>query len=157
MNWAAVTTPRSTVSGGAVPQVDIERAPRVFAAMHQAISTGLIESCHDLSEGGLAVAIAEMAFAGDLGVDADLNKLAAASGISCDTRLLFSESNTRFLIEVTPENADRVGELLNACPLTEIGQVTADASVSVVGASGSTVLQSDISDLRSAWKQPLAW
>lgn len=145
------------LSGGAVPKVDIEHAPRVFTAMHQAISAGLIESCHDLSEGGLAVAIAEMAFAGGLGVDADLNKLSEASGISCDTRLLFSESNTRFLIEVTPENADRVSEILSACPLTEIGQVTAGANVSVIGASGSTVLQSAISDLRSAWKQPLAW
>ena len=54
-------------SGGEVPQVDAELAARTFAAVHQAIAAGTVRACHDLSEGGLAVALAEMAFAGGLG------------------------------------------------------------------------------------------
>src|SRR5207253_3141203 len=80
--------------GGNVPTVDLQQAPTIFAAVHSAITKGLIRSCHDLSEGGLAVAIAEMAFAG--GVGADVTSL-NASELPEVTRL-FSESATRFLL-----------------------------------------------------------
>src|SRR5208337_3490420 len=87
---------------GQVPQLDPQAAKRTFAAMHRAIHAGLVRSCHDLSEGGLAVAAAEMAFAGGFGADM------AIEGIPCDGDLdaaarLFSESNTRFLCEVRAE------------------------------------------------------
>ena len=52
------------LSGGQVPTVDADVARETFAAMHRAIRAGLVRACHDLSEGGLAVAVAEMAFAG---------------------------------------------------------------------------------------------
>ena len=55
------------LSGGEVPKVDAQVAKNTFAALHKAIYTGLVRACHDLSEGGLAVAAAEMAFAGGLG------------------------------------------------------------------------------------------
>ena len=145
------------LTGGAVPKVDLEQAPRVFAAIHSAIVEGLIESCHDLSEGGLAVAVAEMAFAGDLGVDIALASLVAGSGVECDASLLYSESNTRFVIEVRPEHAERVAELLRECPATEIGQVTDSDQVRFSGVGGEDVIQSSLAELRSAWKQPLAW
>src|SRR5262249_34856874 len=99
------------LTGGRVPQVDPTQAKAMFVALHQAIHSGCVQSCHDLSEGGLAVAAAEMALAGGLGAkiflakaphqiekaeaDATPGKLAAA--------LLFAESNTRFLVEV-PQN-----------------------------------------------------
>jgi ABC-type multidrug transport system fused ATPase/permease subunit len=60
------------LQGGVVPHVDLQQAPKVFAAVHTAITSGLVKSCHDLSEGGLITAAAEMAFAGGLGVDLDL-------------------------------------------------------------------------------------
>ena len=55
------------LSGGEVPRVEPQAALKRFAALHQAIYAGLVRACHDLSEGGLAVAAAEMAFAGGLG------------------------------------------------------------------------------------------
>jgi hypothetical protein len=55
------------LDGGEMPKVDAAAAKQTFAAMHQAIHAGLVRACHDLSEGGLAVAAAEMAFAGGLG------------------------------------------------------------------------------------------
>ena len=60
---------------GNVPTVDKEIAPKIFRALHHAIKQGLILSCHDLSEGGLAVAAAEMAFAGGVGVELNLSNV----------------------------------------------------------------------------------
>ena len=107
-------------------------AKRTFAAMHKAIHAGLVRACHDLSEGGLAVAAAEMAFAGGFGAKIPSPKtrpisplpsgegpgvraagfLPSPSGrgaggealANCcpPPHLLFSESNTRFLSEVSP-------------------------------------------------------
>ena len=86
--------------GGVVPEVDLARAPRTLAALHRAIQEGWIASCHDLSEGGLSVAAAEMAFGGGLGLDLDLARSAFAARLGLDPERpgalrLFSESCTR--------------------------------------------------------------
>ncbi|MDO4557787.1 MAG: phosphoribosylformylglycinamidine synthase subunit PurL, partial [Planctomycetia bacterium] len=90
---------------GEVPGQNPVLACEIFEAVHQAIEDNLCRSVHDLSEGGLAVAAAEMSFAGGLGVNLDVGRM-----IECPSRnpavRLFSESNTRFLIEVEPENAE---------------------------------------------------
>src|SRR5262249_32638299 len=78
------------LDGGAVPGVDKELAPRIFAKLHGAIQAGLVRSAHDLSEGGLAVAAAEMAFAG--GIGADLTGLPRISDGDDASVALFSES-----------------------------------------------------------------
>ena len=91
-----------------VPQLDPHVAKQTFAAIHRAIHAGLVRACHDLSEGGLAVAVAEMAFAGGLGAYLDLADMPFESNDHLGWPrevLLFSESNTRFLCEVRPENA----------------------------------------------------
>ena len=80
-----------------MPAVDLELAPALFHALHRAIGNGLVRACHDLSEGGLAVAVAEMAFAG--GVGADLTEPGENRRLS-GRMLLFSESQTRFIVEV---------------------------------------------------------
>ncbi len=85
-------------TGGIVPRPDLALAPRIFAKLHEVIRNGLVRSCHDLSEGGLAVALAEMALAG--GVGADVVDWYNGSFPGCDV-LLYSESTTRFVIEVT--------------------------------------------------------
>ena len=76
--------------------------------MHRAIRGGLVRACHDLSEGGLAVAAAEMAFAGGLGARLQLDAMPASGELGDARRCLFSESNTRFLCEVAPTNGGRV-------------------------------------------------
>ncbi len=92
------------LSGGNVPQVDTESAPKIFAAVHRAISAGRVRACHDLSEGGLAAALAEMCFAGEFGARVSLKALSAVPGVPADpVRQLFSESNTRFVLEAAPE------------------------------------------------------
>jgi len=145
------------LTGGAVPQVDFQLAPRLFAALHDAIRGGLIESCHDLSEGGLAVAAAEMAFAGGLGLTINLAPVQTQSGLADNAMLLFSESNTRFLVEVHPDHAARLQAVFTGLPLVELGAVTTAPRLIVQGTGSAPVIDAEINDLRTAWKSPLAW
>ena len=68
---------------------------------------GSVASCHDCSDGGLGVALAETAFAGALGMEVDLRKV-PSSGVDRNDFLLFSESQSRFVVTVHPENQSRL-------------------------------------------------
>lgn len=145
------------INGGAVPQVDIETAPRIFKALHAAICERLVRSCHDLSEGGLATAVAEMSFAGELGADIQLAGLAEAFGCDDDQILLFSESNTRFVLEVRPDSRNQLEELFADLPLVEIGRVVDSENFVVKNSEGVAVIDSPWRELKTCWQQPLAW
>jgi phosphoribosylformylglycinamidine synthase len=143
------------LSGGTPPRVDLELAPRLFHSMHQAMQRGLVRSCHDLSEGGLAVAVAEMAFAGSIGADLSARVVQDALG---DAVRLFSESPSRFVVEVKPEHADA----FRACfqgqgPCTVIGQTCRELRLRIAGASGEWIVWAKLSDLKAAWQRPLCW
>lgn len=140
--------------GGQVPRVDLSVAHRTFAAVHRAIIAGTVRACHDLSEGGLAVAAAEMAFAGGLGLDLDIAPL-VAQGVSATTAL-FSESNTRFLIEVPPEKSDAFEAALAGVSCVRIGQVVAEEELRI--RDGDQVRLVDrLATLKQAWQSPLNW
>ncbi len=141
-------------SGGEPPRVDVELAPRIFAAVHRAISAGHVRACHDLSEGGLAVAIAEMAFAG--GVGADVAKLPGIPGLSDESRL-FSESTTRFLIESKPEHAAALAETFAGLPLEKIGTTVAEPRLRIAGSNGEWLIWEKLATLKEAWQKPLRW
>ena len=147
------------LEGGSVPRVNLERAPRIFATVHEAIRQGLVRSSHDLSEGGLATALAEMAFAGGLGLSVNLSDNVRTSGISDDAVLLFSESNTRFILEVSASDVASLESLFQSAniPLTKLGEVTTSGQVEIKSANGTALIISKIGDLKAAWKVPLAW
>ncbi|MEW4529218.1 phosphoribosylformylglycinamidine synthase subunit PurL [Maioricimonas sp. JC845] len=134
-----------------VPQVDFERAPQIFLAVHAAILDGLVLSCHDLSEGGLAVGLAEMAFAGGLGVDVTLD----ASSPRESVVQLFSESNTRFVVEVPAESADRFARTVRHA--RRLGEVTESGTVAVRNQGGQQLIDASLDELKACWQQPLAW
>jgi phosphoribosylformylglycinamidine synthase subunit PurSL len=144
--------------GGRVPQVDPAVARQTFHNLHLAISSGSVRACHDLSEGGLAVAIAEMAFAGGLGARIDLGKIPhlLSADQHVDTILLYSESNTRFLCEVPPPVAAAFEKQLSGVPCVCIGQVIDEAILEINGASGSLVA-AELATLKAAWQAPLDW
>ncbi len=142
-------------SGGKVPKVDVQTAPKLFRAVHAAITSGLVRACHDCSEGGLAVALAEMAFSGEVGADVDgLKALPGASGLS-DTAKLFSESPTRFVIEAKPEHAAALAEAFAGLPFAKIGVTVAEQRLRVAGANGEWLLWAKLSELKEAWQKPL--
>ncbi len=137
--------------GGSVPQVDLQLAPRLFRAVHEAITCGLVRSCHDLSEGGLAVALAEMCFAG--GVGADVTML----GDHPDDVLLFSESPTRFVLEVAPAQVAALQALFEDVPLTPLGQTCKEPRLRIAGPAGEWRIWAPLAQLKKAWQTPLAW
>jgi len=143
--------------GGAVPQVDAEAARETFAAVHRAVDASLVRACHDLSEGGLAVAAAEMAFAGGLGAVVDLDSVPASDDVAEPGQLLFSESNSRFLCEVPVAAAAEFEATLADVPHAKIGEVRADARLQITGAGGRLWVDADIDSLRDAWRKPLDW
>jgi phosphoribosylformylglycinamidine synthase len=141
-------------AGGTVPAPDLARAPALFARLHEAIRRGLVRACHDLSEGGLAAALAEMAFAG--GVGADVTALGAAGPLP-DEVLLFSESATRFVIEVMPANVSAVRECFGDVPLAAIGETVKEPRLRIAGAGGEWLVWAPLADLKEAWQKPLRW
>jgi phosphoribosylformylglycinamidine synthase len=144
------------MAGGTVPRVDTQLAPRLFRKLHEAIQRGLIRACHDLSEGGLAAAVAEMAFAGAIG--ADVIGLAATAAGEADEVLLFSESTTRFVVEVATANADALRACLgDQAPLFAIGQLCKEPRLRIAGSSGEWIVWLPLKDLKEAWQKPLRW
>lgn len=134
-----------------VPQVDLSQAPHLLAALHRTISGGLVRACHDLSEGGLGVAAAEMAFAGGLGLALDLAQVPAEGDLPDDV-LLFSESPTRLLVEVAPDHAEAFEQALQGLPHASIGYVTAEPSLAI-SRGGVPVFHAPISELKAAWQR----
>ncbi len=146
--------------GGQAPTVDGSLARQTFAQLHRAIQSSLIRSCHDLSEGGLAVALAEMAFAGDCGaiVDiADLSLADAETPLNClDIVRLFSESNSRFLVEVEAARESEFVGAMQGISLVRLGQVT-DSGTLVVRNGKRVLINSSVEQLKRAWQSPLDW
>jgi phosphoribosylformylglycinamidine synthase II len=145
------------LEGGEVPRVDLELARKIFGALHQAISRGLVRACHDLSEGGLAVAAAEMAFAGGLGMDLELSSLRHNSGIDEAAVLLFSESNTRFLVEVPSRQSQEFEALFAELSWARLGDVSKRPRLVVTNSTQRTLIDASLAELKHAWKAPLAW
>ncbi len=143
--------------GSRVPKVDAKKGRKLMGALSRATGKGLVKACHDLSEGGLAVAAAEMAFAGGLGMALNLKDVPLGEKITRDDFILFSESNTRFLAEVPLSYQARFEKAMSGVACALIGRVTEDDKLTVNGLDGSEVLSADISELKEAWQAPLRW
>lgn len=141
--------------GKTVPEVRKNQAKKVYRALTKAIDLGLVKACHDLSEGGLAVAAAEMAFAGGHGVEMNLVDVPARNSERNDF-ILFSESNSRFLLEVSQKARKDFEALMKGTVFSQIGRVTKSASLCVRGPSGKTVIDTSLGDLFRSWKGTLS-
>ncbi len=146
-------------AGGEVPKANPPCALDGFKSLHAAINRGLVLAAHDLSEGGLAVAAAEMGFSGEFGARLDLDELARDPRIYSNETLLFSESPSRILIEVKPEHESaflrHFGKGAKAACVRRVGQTTANPILKVVGLDGSTVLEESLKELKEAWQKTL--
>jgi phosphoribosylformylglycinamidine synthase len=144
------------VLGAHVPRVTPD-APRVLKAVAKAIALGLVRAAHDLSEGGLAIAAAEMAFASPYGLSLDLGAVPAGGALN-DPRLLFSESPTRFLLEVPPERLPAVVALLQKAEVAHgvLGTVVPEPVLRIRARHGEhDVLNIATANLRAAWRSAL--
>ncbi|MDM5335289.1 phosphoribosylformylglycinamidine synthase subunit PurL [Ureibacillus composti] len=127
---------------GQAPTIDLDIEAARQQALLTAIREGLVQSAHDVSEGGVSVALVEKAFgANDLGLYVTLEGSAVTA--------LFSESQSRFVVTVKEENAARFEEVVSDAK--KIGIVTDDAKVTINGEQG-VLLEGTVDEFRTAWK-----
>jgi len=143
--------------GNRVPRVDPKKGKKVMDVLSAVMEMGLVKACHDLSEGGVGVAAAEMAFAGGLGMVIHLGQVPLGEAMNRNDYVLFSESNTRFLVEVAPENRHQFERMMAGVDFAAIGQVTRKGKFEVYGLNGEMVLSAPITELKEAWQRPLCW
>jgi phosphoribosylformylglycinamidine (FGAM) synthase-like enzyme len=129
----------------------------VYQSIHKAIQRGLLCSVHDISDGGLAVAVAEMCFAGGYGADLYGNDYYDNAADVLSEELLFGERDGSFVVEVAPENVAACGKLLG---YTKLGIITDNKILrfnAVSGGTSSAVIEANIDELKAAWQKPLDW
>jgi len=143
--------------GNAVPRVNPETAKRRMDALAGATAAGLVAACHDLSDGGLGVALSEMAFAGGLGVEISLGRVPQGEPLERDDQIMFSESNSRFLVEVEPQHAADFEKIMDGLPAAAIGVVNGSDRLGVIGLNGKKIVGLSIYELKEAWQRPLRW
>lgn len=143
--------------GANVPKTDLKTAKTIAEKIYKAIDKGLLESCHDCSEGGLAVALAEMAFAGGLGIEADLKGLPKSSDCTAVDAQLFSESCCRYIVEIRPENYNDFAKLMLGAAFGQIGKVIEDKNLVVKDDTGKKIINIGIDVLKESWQKPLKW
>ena len=140
--------------GKKVPKVDAEKALTLYAALEDAIKKGLLRSCHDCSDGGLGVALAETSFAGGLGMEVDLAKV-PYQGQKRDDYLLFSESQSRFVVTVSPAQKAEFENCLKGNVFASIGKVTDEKRFNVKGLNKNIAVDDDISEIKESWQKTL--
>jgi phosphoribosylformylglycinamidine synthase len=145
------------LKGGTVPQATKEPLER-FRKVHQAIQNGWIESCHDCSEGGLAVAMAEMSIAGRLG--ASWNALSGSPNTITEAPLsaeatLFGETLSRFVLEVKSEHRDNVIKHFVGHSLSEVGTVNADNTFTAYWGMDE-MIETSVEMLETFWRGEIA-
>jgi len=140
--------------GNTVPHVDAKKAKKIFDKMHKAMKLGIIKSCHDCSEGGIGVAAAEMAFAGGMGANIYLDKVKRTGDVSRDDYLLFSESNSRFLVEIEKKHQAKFEKLFKDSDISNIGQ-TGGEKLMVYGLDNKVVINEHPDKLKESWQKPL--
>jgi phosphoribosylformylglycinamidine synthase len=143
--------------GNSVPRVDPQQSKQLMESLSVATGKGLVRACHDCSEGGIGVAVAEMAFAGWLGAKVDLKEVPLGEPIDRDDFVLFSESNSRFIVEVSPDKKDTFEKELKDTPFALVGKVTEEPRLEVSRRKGNKVISIPINELKEAWQRPLRW
>jgi phosphoribosylformylglycinamidine synthase II len=128
--------------------------PATARAVHRAIADSMVQSCHDCSEGGLALAIAEMALAGDRGVEVSLDRVPTdGKAPRADDWLLYSESNGRYVVEVRPDRAADLEAALADVPHACIGRVVAEPWLRVKSSvSGQEIFSIEVGVIRKSWR-----
>ena len=141
--------------GNSVPQVRMPQADRTMETVIKTIDRGWVRACHDISEGGLAVAAAEMTLSSRNGLKMWLKNVPRAKGAGRDDLLLFSESNSRFLLEVPERHASRFESATAEIPSALIGEVTGNPRLCIRSLENGSVADVPVDKLREAWMMGL--
>ncbi|MDP8222222.1 MAG: AIR synthase-related protein [Candidatus Lernaella stagnicola] len=140
--------------GNKVPRLEPEYAIEMYRRLRDAMRANIVRSCHDLSDGGLGVALAETAFAGGYGISAYLSRV-PYDGVERNDYVLFSESPGRLLVTVRPEHKTAFEERMVDSMYAEIGLVTKDPVLEIVGINGRVLCRVPVAELKRAWQRTL--
>jgi phosphoribosylformylglycinamidine synthase len=147
------TTRGRAYVGGEVPKFDGRTARSLYGKLHQAVRGGLVRSCHALALGGLVAGLARKALAGGWGLEVDLAAVPGDPGD--DIGALYSESNSRFLVTVAPQNAAAFEQALGGSACARIGEVSSGSRLLVRGRGGQLIVRENLQSLRRYWKEKL--
>ncbi|MEM2878068.1 MAG: phosphoribosylformylglycinamidine synthase subunit PurL [Candidatus Hadarchaeales archaeon] len=138
--------------GSEVPVVRARESSAAISSVLKAIDSSCVRSCHDISDGGLGVAVAEMVLSSDLGAEINLDNIPAGEKLRED-HLLFSESNGRFIVEVK-KGKERKFERTMKCPFVRVGEVNESGELTF-RADGRDIIRVSGSAMREAWQSGL--
>jgi phosphoribosylformylglycinamidine synthase len=144
------------IKDGVVPGVYPQESKAVMEKIHTAINKGLIEACHDVSEGGIAAAVSEMAFAGQKGAYVNIDAVKTKEQMT-PSEILFSESNGRFVIEVKNNNVEKIKALFKGSAVSEAGYVSEDGNVIFESAKEKIKIKERNEKLLNCWKNTIDW
>jgi phosphoribosylformylglycinamidine synthase len=143
--------------GNNAPKVRPNESKRTMIALSHAINGQLVRSCHDCSEGGIGVAVAEMAFAGGLGMQLDLGHVPRDASITADNILLFAESNSRFVVGISPDKREAFEMAMVGIPFGCIGTIVETTDFVIKGMGGGTIIRTTINRLKESWQSTFRW
>jgi len=136
--------------GNSVPKVNAEKAYEIYSAFNKAVDKEIIASAIPVNQGGLGAAIAKMCIAGKLGAEIDLSRL--NNEVDRDDFALFSESQSRILVSIAPDNKEKFEEIFKNTSFAQIGKVSGKELV-INGLSGSEIIRTSIDGLDKNYKQ----
>ena len=141
------------LTGGRVPRVNLKKEKTLLRALLRTLRRGVVESLHDVSKGGLAVALAEMSVQGRKGVTVDVDKFPNKTRRM--DNLLFSESRSRFVLETKPKNSARIVNSFKrlGIPAAKVGTVT-DNGIEF-RSKGQAIITTPIAEASRAWSEAL--
>ncbi len=146
--WAS----SNKITQGKVPSVDAGVAGIYYKKLSECIQKGYVASCHDISDGGFIVALAEACFSSSFGVEVSLDDFHSSLN---ELELLFSESSSRFVLSISQENIELFEKVMQQQPIFKVGKVTLDRTFIIKDKQGEKIIQEDTEKLKSVWQGTL--
>ncbi|MBY0356501.1 MAG: hypothetical protein K2W82_00755 [Candidatus Obscuribacterales bacterium] len=148
-----------------VPEIDPQEAALLYEQTHEAIKAGLVQSAHDLSDGGLGVALAECCIGSELGARLQAEKIStAAAACIPDSNVLaaelkkrldfalFAEGPARLLVSVKPENKAAWEQIMQGISCVQIGSVESSAALVFTSAEDKVLFSVELAEMLGAWE-----
>jgi len=146
---------RSGLSRAPVPKTDCSTSLDLYRRLHEAMKKGWIRSGHDVSEGGLGVALAEMGFSEKAGIDVNLAALPASTALS-RAAMLFGESPGRVILEVAPARLGALSDHFAGLPFAALGRAVSGGESIRISWGEEVLLEESLAELKAIWKKGLA-
>lgn len=140
------------LNAGEIPKIDFKKAYSLYKKIYRAIAEDLVSACHDISEGGLMVTLAEMCFGGNFGAKIVLDNIPAPQDKTLEA-LLFGESGGRFVVEVEKSKTKKFEKALDNISFGLLGE-TVRGNLMRVNYQKKSIVTVDIGELKNIWQKP---